>query len=225
MLHLFTHIPKTGGTSFKRSVIDLNFEEQNLYKFRGIKHFLSRPPQKDSFIDGHFSYGVHIFTFQKCVYYTILRQPVDHAISFYNFVKQCDYPGYKHPLLRDAQSLSLVEFTRKHANLQTRMLAGIPWERLLSPQNRLLLAVAKRHLKKKYFCFGFLENLEEFEQRVAGEFGWSCKPIYEQSKITRVRPRVDELDKDTLSQIEEIQKLDLELYKFATSIYSANRTE
>lgn len=225
MLHLFTHIPKTGGTSFKHSVIELNVAPERVYKFKGLRRFLLDSLSSYTFVDGHFPYGVHLFTRQKCIYYTILRDPIDHAISFYNFVRQCDYPNYKHPLLDQAKRLSFMEFTEKHANLQTRMLAGFPWNRILNSNSPRQLQIAMKHLEHKYCDFGFLHDLESFERKIAARFEWKCNPVYEQSKITRVRPKVQDLSREELKKLQTIQSLDLQLFSFAESLQARRSSD
>jgi hypothetical protein len=215
MLHLFTHVPKTGGTSFKRSVVDLNFAPPEIYRYHGLRSFaLDRLPES-AFVEGHYPYGLHWFTKQKCAYYAILRDPIDHAISHYHFVRQCDYPKYQHPQLLSAKRLDLVDFTRLHANMQTRMIAGFPWNRLAPNSAERLLRIAITNLTENYACFGVLEQIESFEQRVALINRWRYQPMYEKTKVTRNRPKANELSKVDFEALSEIQGLDVRLYAYA----------
>lgn len=67
---LFTHIPKTAGTSFKESIIKQNYND--LYMYRGRKSLLDIYLKKPAFITGHFAFGLHKALPWKYEYLTFL---------------------------------------------------------------------------------------------------------------------------------------------------------
>jgi hypothetical protein len=95
------------------------------------------------------------------------------------------------------------------------MVAGFPWNRLLPTSTERLLRIAKKHLTKNYLCFGLLEQIETFQQKVASINGWKHQPVYEQTKITRNRPKVEDLPEADALALSEVQKFDIRLYAYA----------
>jgi|LauGreDrversion2_6_1035139.scaffolds.fasta_scaffold110463_1 hypothetical protein len=95
------------------------------------------------------------------------------------------------------------------------MIAGFPWNILMSNSTERLLRIAKTNLAENYACFGLLEQIETFEQKVASINGWKHHPVYAQATVTRNRPRVEDLPKTDLVALSEIQKFDIQLYAYA----------
>lgn len=218
VLFVLTHIPKTGGTSFKRSVIDLNVNQDRVYKYSGIRRFLSNDMRNIDFVDGHCEFGIHRLTNKKVIYGVILREPLDHAISLYHFILQSESNRYTHPLLKTAKQKSLVEFMHAYRNPQTKVVAGFPWNRLLPRTSSILLKLAMMHLSKGYQFVGTLDRISEFEKRVAHYFDWNVVPVYETSKRTAVRPNVEELSIAESECLRSALSLDVQLFEYAKSL-------
>jgi len=217
-LIFFTHIPKTGGTSFKKSVIEPNISRDKIYNFLGFRKLLFNNLKRFEFVDGHYPFGIHWFTWyteRECLYLVILREPLDHAISYYHFIKQCDFETYKHPKLSENKKYSLVEFyeRKENRNLQTQMIAGFPFNRILPSNSEHLLSIAKYNLTQKYHIVGTLDKIESFEEQVASYFHWEYNSIYETTKITINRPKVTELKDSEKFALRKLLSLDIELYE------------
>ncbi|MGB3544198.1 MAG: hypothetical protein WBA11_14865, partial [Rubrivirga sp.] len=141
---IFTHIPKTAGTSLKKSAIFPNVDRSDIYWVLGIRQLIQDRPHGRKIVLGHFPYGAHrLLGRGPFRYLTVLRDPVDRAVSFYNYVLLCEQgnPGHPgdyawHPALPDAKRYPIDEFYQLEAyrNVQTKYTAGYAWER---PRNAL----------------------------------------------------------------------------------------
>lgn len=212
-LQAFVHVPKTGGTSFKHSCININFLKSEIYDYKGLMSFARASLDGMKFVNGHIPYGIHMMSWRQCDYFTLMRDPIDQIVSFYYFVRQGNYVHYKHPLLRDAMSLSLIDFARKHRNMQTKAIAGFPFGRIL--HGKIQLDMARRNLFQRFKFYGFLSDFDGFLSKWSNAYGLPHKSIYEKSKIMRKRPLVSELSRQEISALKDLQRLDLLLYEEA----------
>ena len=121
----FTHIPKTAGTSFKDSVVSPNLPEEAILKYRNRRQWGIDLAQYQ-LVSGHFKHGLHWFFRMPPRYITFFRDPVNRAVSYYYFIKDCDRKLYLHPLRDFADSRDLTGFycNRRLQNIQTHFIAG-----------------------------------------------------------------------------------------------------
>ncbi len=221
-LIIFTHIPKTSGTSFMRTVVEPNILSSSIYRYRRISDFIHDNLKQYTVVAGHVPYGLHHFTNRKVEYITFLRDPIDRAVSFYYFIKAADKNIYKHPLRDYADSVTLKEFyeNRKFQNQQTRFIAGFFSDRLYpivshTTLEKQILKSAINNLKNNYTCFGILEEFEKSNAIFQKKFGWKKTVKVAPQKRTGKRPKISELDHETLQSLRQNNSLDLQLYEFA----------
>lgn len=224
---VFTHIPKTSGTSFRKSLVEPNVPAELIYPYPGARRFLRERRRPRAFVWGHVPYGVHAALRREVRYFTFLRDPVDRAVSFYYFVKDSDPAEYVHPARADAEALTITEFfeCRRYQNWQARFLAGLPYHRLYPRIDRASFdrEVGRRavaHLRDRY-VYGLQERFEEslalFERRL----GWSGRVSVAPQKKTATRPTVGRLDPETVAALENANQLDCALYRFAVDNFEA----
>lgn len=227
---IFTHIPKTSGVSLLRELIEPNFVPEQMYGYRRLQQFISDIRQDYRFVRGHVPYGLHRFTTRPVRYITFLRDPIDRAISFYYFVQQDgDNPATRHPLCDYAESVTLKEFYENKAfqNYQTRFISGflstkfhnVFGSELLKPY---VLKIAKSNLKKHYACFGLLEEREKSLELFRYKFGWDDSQQVPHMKKTRNRPRVNDVDAETLAALKAGNALDIQFYDYAAKLFHQN---
>jgi len=220
-LFIFTHIPKTAGTSLFERVIRPNFAERETLG-AGVREFWSSFKAHHRVVSGHVGYGLHWLTRRRAVYLTFLRDPIERAISHYFFIRQCNPAYCEHDRYDDATSCTLAEFylLPRYQNEMTRMLAGFPIERLAlylnsSACDRWAYNVARRRLLHDYDCFGIKERFEESAEHIRSRYGWQATPHHERMKKTRGRLNVTDLDEATLRTLRKAHQYDVRLYEYA----------
>lgn len=227
-LIIFTHIPKTAGTSFIKTVVEPNLSSSQIYNYIGLKKFILDNQSKYSFVAGHSPYGLHRFTKKKVKYITFLRDPIERAVSFYYFIKSSDINLYKHPLRDYADSVSLGEFYKKRNfhNQQTRAIAGFFSDMIypnifLPSLERVMLKTAIENLRNCYFGFGILERFQESVALLVNKLGWKEIVEVAAQKKTLQRPKITDLDSETFQILSKAHQLDSHLYSFASKSFNA----
>ena len=243
----FIHLMKTAGTTFT-SLIDAKFHTQEICPNpiylaeicpevkacktpEAIANFLTRY----RFIRDNFSYIEICQLLKKPVYLTILRDPVERTISFYEFIRRSNpliqrsegIDSYN--ILKHAASDNLLDFVRNPhpviqagvSNYQTRQLIS-PDAMSLNFQDEELLAIAKKNLEQ-FVLVGLTERFQETTFLLSYIFGW-CPTINYQSR--RVAPKIlklkkDNLSSDTIDAVLECNKLDIQLYEHAQTMFDA----
>lgn len=224
-IYIFTHIPKTSGTSFCNNILKENIRSDRIYSYRGLKKlWRDFDPKKFDAIIGHVPYGVH-FPMFKAKYIVLLRNPLERAISHYYFVLGWS----KHPEFKYARSMGIEGFSRRSGNLQTRYIAGLFWGWLYQYLNgnslfkRCLLAKAKSNLQNKYFFFGFQEKYSECVEcfsKITNFVKISTNPKLEKKTLNKIS--VEEHETKVIGNIKKANSLDFELYDFGVKVFERN---
>ncbi len=227
----FTAIPKTGSTSLYETLFREIYPAEEVYRPNGYWSMLF-DKHTSRYLGGHWPYGVHRLSARVGTprYYTMLREPVERAISFYY---ECLWPrGDKkvadHPEHATAWRHDLVEFYRipRFRNVQARMVAGL-WADILGRYVSLdrmgmgtfVTSTAKRHLQEDYSAFGITERFGESRQWIADSLGVDVAPIEEKHKTNPDRPTAEDLTEDQRATLRRLNRLDVEIYEFALDLF------
>lgn len=225
-LVVITHVPKTAGSSFRKSIIEANVPINKVYRYKKLKDFIPDILRSDyNVVVGHVPYGLHYFTTKPVKYIIFLREPIERAISHYYFLKSPNSVMYGKPHFYDyANSVSLKEFykDRRLHNLQTRYAAGLISDKLypsisFSRFKDTTLNKAMDNLKNHYFGIGIREYYDESVYLLQKKLGWEkTKSVHQKElRVTTSKPEVAEIDAETLQVLKQSNDLDLQLYEFA----------
>jgi hypothetical protein len=238
-LVVFVHIPKTAGTTvktiFTRSyppgLIHNSgnaFRNPEASRLRVSKLAQSKKTGSTRVIAGHTPFGFHKAHMPPdAVYLTVLREPVDHTLSYYHFLLT---PGRQSPqylpsregprlLPLPPEETSLAELLERGVylldNLATRMLSDrqTPFGEL-GPED---LQQAKDNLKR-FAVVGLTERLDESIVLMARTLGLGLVP-YTSQKVNPARPTLAATSAAERKLIEEHNQFDLELYSHAQHLF------
>ncbi|MEC4991613.1 MAG: sulfotransferase family 2 domain-containing protein, partial [Oscillatoria sp. PMC 1068.18] len=215
---VFLHIPKTAGQTL-HEIIEKQYSEKQIYtigsktqqRIEQLKVLPETERSKIKVIKGHLLFGIHDFLPQPCTYITMLRHPVERAISTYYFVLRSKI----HPLHEQvtSQQMTLEDFINSGIstdldNGQTRRLAGVSTGGLSSQQkvplgqcSENLLEIAKANLNSQFSVCGITEKFDESLLLMSKKLGW--KNIYYRKKnVTKNRLKRKDINAKIVKQIE-----------------------
>lgn len=229
---LFIHISKTAGTSFFNCLANnVNPDESALYPVD-----VDLKQKKYRLFGGHYSAYTAERCFSHCDWLTIVRDPIDRAISQYRswHDSQNLTPYWIARITPDerkaveiAQSMSFEQFLNTDnahllgsiSNHQCRVLCSLPPERTAATVTitdyqlgKAVLASAKNNLFKR---LGFFEITEQFSASL--ELFVSKFRIAEVRHNQKLRLNTSGVDRPVLSQwakgrLQALNEFDMELY-------------
>jgi len=207
-LFIFTHIPKTAGMTMYK-LLDHEFSEDEIMhcSFTGHHEELQKLTQeaKDrlKLLRGHVPYGMHkYFPNRRCRYFTLMRNPIDRALSLYYYIKERP----NHDWYDRVKNLNLIEFSEEFhdeiSNLQSFYFTG---------KRNPAFKQTIQSLIKHYEFTGITEMFNESAMVLKFIFLWdNC--VYTTVNRTKKRRRVDDLSEETIKRYEEINETDIKVY-------------
>lgn len=229
-LVIFTHVPKVAGTSIMRQLIQPNYSPEEIKVYRGERDLLC---SRGGFriLTGHSTWGVQYLTGGDARLFTMLREPVERAISHYFFIKQPFLKEGRHGNRKQHRlhnETPLAEIFERNSrrkwrlsgtwlvdNMQTRYLAG--YEHYWKPvDSASLLQAAKHNLEHRYAVFGLQSHFDESVSHIAQTFDWRIGENTKRAKATNIKKDVTDADR---ADVARWNMLDQDLYDFAQELF------
>jgi Sulfotransferase family len=223
---IFLHIEKTGGSAVTDHLSKFFYPEE-ICPERAARFSYWLPSQLEKF--RFFSAHSHMKDLQAipgpAKYITVVRDPIERSISYYEFLRYQDDGAIPYdPRIAVAKELDVNNFfvsaptNTLHAvsNHMTACLTS--GER---PITRETLKIAKRNLDE-FFAVGIFADMTSFMEQIHDGLGlgpFDCLPTVNTTDAMRPdddRLRIKEIEPKVLSQIEELNRFDLELYAYAS---------
>lgn len=237
----FVHVPKTAGTTLN-SILSHQYAAEQTFevmmrgmswikprsslipkpliqfsKLRRLK-FALKPPHSVRLVSGHFDMSLRNRLPADTQYFTLLRDPIERAISHYHHYRRMTDDAI-HPLAMRStlakwvSECGLVEMD----NGQTRRFAGemnLPCGRV-TPQ---MLERAKANLATHFTVVGLTERFDETLMLLQQAFNWSTYGFLSRN-IGKNRPPRSQVDDATLAVIAQCNHYDLILYQYAEALF------
>ncbi|MBW4466521.1 MAG: sulfotransferase family 2 domain-containing protein [Pegethrix bostrychoides GSE-TBD4-15B] len=234
----FIRIPKTGSTTLI-SILDAKFDVAEICPLMAgdLPEAIPEELAKYRLFRGHFDYDLCRYLPHHQVYVTMLRHPLDRAVSYHEFCKRAQTDREFDRYLKQEANRGIEAFINhadptirlRTANCQTRYVAAGLGSRHSQPftpsaleskyTDAELLALAKAHLDQFAFV-GITERFQDAVLLLGYTFGWLPITDYQSLRVTTTKPKRTELAPELADAILMANQLDLELYHYAEQLFT-----
>jgi len=231
----FVHIPKTGGTSFRR-VLSQVFPFYTIYpsqlsiwrkggKYPPLSEFVAkliRPSYRLRLYHGHYPWSMSRLLGPSAHTMVLLREPVARAISTLRHLRT-HVPGLEN--LTWDEIVEDRRFARSQlANVQTKYLQDLPTapdaaERFRRiPRGEENLPSAKRNLSRTGFI-GITERFDDSVRLAEHQFGQSLRPA--PTLNPAAHRNCDPIPERVIRRLASWNDLDQQLYSYAVELFES----
>ena len=216
---IFIHLPKTAGTSLRRT-IQKNYPSRELFfiynrnpRFNtmdDLRGFKAEDFAKYKIIMGHFPFNRKIFPFNDRRFVTIVREPIQRVISYHRHVMGRDeWRGREISLIEYMQTSDEIQLQ----NHQTRLLAGMK----RNPVTEKHLEQAIKNIEKYFLHAGTSERFADTVDCLHDLLGWRKKKVFYENVSPNQQATTDNYSEDILEKLRDINEYDFKLHKYVTN--------
>ncbi|MEM0905862.1 MAG: hypothetical protein AAGJ94_00765 [Pseudomonadota bacterium] len=220
-LIVFLHIEKTAGSTLskylRRALGDDRyrwFPEEKLLQAAG-----SGALSGLWMVAGHIPFGFHHLIGRRCLYVTMLRDPIDRIESWYYYQRtRPERGGYAmaHKLdINDWAERLIERGSPVVSNFQTRRVLGY---RL--PEGERAFEIVRAHVERSVSFIAPSDQVDRFAGWVCATVGCPFEGTLERKKVNAARPATSGLDPATRAKLVTLNALDLDLVRWVDGLHS-----
>ena len=224
---LFVHVQKTAGQTL-REILHRQYGDESCMEIGRSAHHtsleeLKQLPQsrRDTLkcVMAHLPYGLHCLFNRTYAYITMLRDPLERAVSQYFYI--CRTPTNERYTAIKETGFSFLSYVENNEfgrpdNMQTRYITGEPSKEKMDMED---LKHAQHMLLNEYAAFGITERFDDSIRLFTKQFNWKQRPFQSKNQ-TLNRPAVHSLNHKALQLLKEKNHYDLKLHEFAQNAFS-----
>jgi hypothetical protein len=225
---IFLHLHKTGGLSMN-VILDRQFIGQrgavihsnSIERTRELAALPQQERDQFAYISGHFYYGIHEIWTSPASYFSLLREPIARAVSFYNFDGISRRAAEKPDRLQDLDShmralRQTTYYIRRIGGYKPGQPGVIYKEHEITPDE--LHALAESHLKQMKVV-GLTEEFDRTLLLLRRAYGWH-NLFYVRRNTTNKRRKTVTLSDQMRAEILPLYRYDSALYEQAKAIFA-----
>jgi hypothetical protein len=225
---LFMHIPKTAGTTlrktlvknYKRSEVAYLYPDPPGFPLRDLRDLPLSQRAQFRLVVGHFQYGIHNEIPNDCWYFTIIRDPVARVWSHYQFLVDVKDPVIvPNGKVKSLEQVLEGRVTANTDNLMVRCFAGVS-ERKFPPGSidSEVYELAKNNLENVFVYVGQQERLAEAYSNLQAKLGWNGN--FDLETINRGSyASGEQMDDAKAELIRQFNAWDVKLYENAVKLF------
>lgn len=216
----FFHSQRTAGTTIKK-IMKQEFGENKVYYQRTVNSFKRWCDLNDEELDDFRVFASHDnFTLnpkiqRDCFLMSIVREPVDRAISLYYYLKGRP----EHMLYNLAVEKNITDFYKEAPYISPNYVINVQTLRVCGKKD---FQKAKETIEKYFSLVAPFERIDEAIEYIRFYFGLSSNFKLEKSE-PKINYAYDSLDKDTIDIIKSINNEDILLYEYVKKWFSVNQ--
>lgn len=223
---LFSHIPKTAGTSLREELIEALGQDEVLWLGVDFGYDEIKNPTKKMLnakvIGGHYSIqGFPSIITNDRLKCSVIREPIARVKSLFNYIKSSDHhPHYE--LVRDVNLLEAIrnipEFRNQCINAQCSFLGNYISENVFDNNAEPII---EKIIKHELFLTT-VENIDVFYRKIAGLLGFDYNKVRKANKVRYLKSIYEdsEENKEAEDAIRSLNWEDNSLYNFVRGMES-----